>query len=92
MVKMYQVEYEDVDEAGGRSWIKLPLEMCTTSRHCGCYNKDKLDVCSSCFYNVANYKIAKDIAFSQRLLGRTVRIMVNEVFPKSTTKRSVRKG
>lgn len=71
MTKMFIVEVQETDKEypDFNEWHKVPLEMCTRKRNCGCY-KERGDAglanCSNCFYETFDEQTAKD-AFEEAL-------------------------
>lgn len=55
----WAIEFLDSDEPDSNNWIKVALEMCRVSRHCGCLDKSEMDVCDYTFDTTDDYSVAK---------------------------------
>lgn len=77
---MYIVEVMETDKEAPDygEWNSIAIEMCRPSRHCGCYDKGKLDDCDHMFFETEHLDIAQYKAEQLEKSGAVVRIRNNK--------------
>lgn len=75
---MWKVELmeDEKDSVFYGEWNPIPLQMCESSRHCGCGDREAgMENCDNFFNDTEHYELAKEVFNVEKSRGNEVRII-----------------